>query len=229
MSARLFLRSLGTCGKLLSDTGSNFYHMEEKITNQSFTILSLYRTNYATALHVRAMAKKLGVSHVTLLPHLRQLEKTKILLSRKVGKNKEYLLNPNNSLTKRYLEIAEQLATIDYLNKNFLIKKISDQLSSLNLTGPLVLFGSYAKDYSTEASDIDMFYLGRLEQDHQSKIKKCGKTYGKEINIKTSNIGNFHNGLRTGDTLIREIVENHIILQNPGPFVNMVWRYYTER
>ena len=229
MSARLFLRSLGTCGKLLSDTGSNFYHMEEKITNQSFTILSLYRTNYATALHARAMAKKLGVSHVTLLPHLRQLEKTKILLSRKVGKNKEYLLNPNNSLTKRYLEIAEQLATIDYLNKNFLIKKISDQLSSLNLTGPLVLFGSYAKDYSTEASDIDMFYLGRLEQDHQSKIKKCGKTYGKEINIKTSTIGNFHNGLRTGDTLIREIVENHIILQNPGPFVNLVWRYYTER
>jgi predicted nucleotidyltransferase len=203
--------------------------MEGKITNCSFAILSLYRTDYATTLHARAMAKKLSVSHVTLLPHLRQLEKTKILLFRKVGKNKEYFLNPNNSLTKHYLEITEELATIDYLDKNFLVKKISDKLASLDLTGSLVLFGSYTKDYSTEASDIDMLHLGRLEQDQQSKIKKLGKIYGKEINIKASDAENFHNGLKTGDTLIREIVENHIILQNPGPFVNLAWRNYSER
>lgn len=203
--------------------------MEEKITNYSFTILSLYRTDYTTSVHTRAMAKKLSVSHVTLLPHLRRLEKAKILLSRRVGKNKEYLLNPNNSLTKRYLEITEELATIDYLDKNFLIKRISDQLSTMDLIGSLLLFGSYTKDYSTEASDIDIFHLGRLEQDQQSQIKKSGKTYGKEINIKTSSIENFHNGLRTGDTLIREIVENHIILQNPSPFVNLIWRNYSER
>jgi predicted nucleotidyltransferase len=203
--------------------------MEEKITNYSFTILSLYRIDYTTSVHTRAMAKKLSVSHVTLLPHLRRLEKAKILLSRRVGKNKEYLLNPNNSLTKRYLEITEELATIDYLDKNFLIKRISDQLSTMDLIGSLLLFGSYTKDYSTEASDIDIFHLGRLEQDQQSQIKKFGKTYGKEINIKTSSIENFHSGLRTGDTLIREIVENHIILQNPSPFVNLIWRNYSER
>jgi len=199
------------------------------MTNYSFTILSLYRTDYTTSVHTRAMAKKLSVSHVTLLPHLRRLEKAEILLSRRVGKNKEYLLNPNNSLTKRYLEITEELVAIDYLDKSFLIKRISDQLSTMNLIGSLLLFGSYTKDYSTEASDIDIFHLGRLEQDEQSQIKKFGKTYGKEINIKTSSIENFHSGLRTGDTLIREIVENHIILQNPSPFVNLIWRNYSER
>ena len=203
--------------------------MVEKITNCSFAILSLYTTNYTTTLHARAMAKKLSVSHVTLLPHLRQLEKAKIILFRKVGKNKEYLLNPNNSLTKHYLEIAEELVTINYLVKNFQIKKISDQLSSLDLTGSLLLFGSYTKGYSTEESDIDLFYLGRLEQDQRSEIKKRGKIYGKEINIKNSSIENFLNGLRTGDTLIREIVENHVILQNPDPFVSLLWRHYTER
>ena len=203
--------------------------MEEKITNCSFAILSLYRTNYMTTLHVRAMAKKLSVSHVTLLPHLRQLEKAKIILSRKVGKNKEYLLNPNNSMTKQYIEIAEKLVTINYLTMNFQMRKISDQLSNLDLTGSLVLFGSYTKDYSTEESDIDLFHLGRLEQDQQSEIKKRGKIYGKEINLKNSTIENFLNGLRTGDTLIKEIVENHIILQNPDPFVNLLWRHYNER
>jgi predicted nucleotidyltransferase len=109
------------------------------------------------------------------------------------------------------------------------MKKISDKLASLDLIGSLVLFGSYTKDYLTESSDIDMFHLGRLEQDQQSKIKKSGKIYGKEINIKTSSIENFHSGLKTGDTLAREIVENHIILQNPSLFVNLAWRKYTER
>jgi len=203
--------------------------MEEKITNFSFAILSLYRTSYMETLHARAMAKKLGVSHVTLLPHLRQLEKTKIILSRKVGKNKEYRLNSNNSLTKHYLEIAENLVTINYLTVNFQMRKISEQLSSLDLTGSLVLFGSYTKGYSTEESDIDLFHLGRLEQNQLLEIKRRGKIYGKEINIKNSSTENFLNGLRTGDTLIKEIVENHIILQNPYPFVNLLWRHYTER
>ena len=209
--------------------GFNFFHMVKKVTNHFFRILALYRTDYALTLHIRAMAKKLNVSHVTLLPYLRQHEKEKILLSKKVGKNKEYILNPNNSLTKHYLTITEELITIDYLNKNFPIKKISDAISNLNITGPLILFGSYAKNYATEASDIDLFHLGKLEQDKLSEIKKQGKIYGKEINIKASNIENFAEGLLTGDILIKEIVQNHIILFNPAPFVNLLWRQYSER
>ena len=218
-----------TVGKLLSRIGCNFFHMVEKLTNHAFTILSLYRTDYTITIHARAIAKKLNVSHVTLIPHLRQLEKNRILLSKKVGKNKEYQLNPNNSLTKHYLIVTEELTTVDYLNKNFLIKKIADALSNLNLAGSLILFGSYAKNHTTEASDIDLFYLGKLDQKQLSEIKKHGRTYGKEINIKTSSIKNFIHGIRTGDTLTKEIIKNHIILQNPSPFINLLWRCYTER
>lgn len=203
--------------------------MVEKVTNHLFEILSLYRTEYMKTLHARAIAKKLDVSHVTLLPYLRQLEKNKILLSQKIGRNKEYLLNPNNSLTKHYLAITEELATIDYLDKNFVIKKILEALSSLSLIGTLIIFGSYAKNYAIEASDIDLFYLGKLEPSQLSEIKKQGKIYGREINIKTSSIENFNEALRTGDILIREIIENHFILQNPGPFINLLWRHYVER
>jgi len=203
--------------------------MKEKVTIRSFSILNLYRSNYATTMHARAMAAKAGASHVTLLPHLKRLEKAKILLSNKVGRNKEYRLNPNNNLTKNYLSITEELATLSYLEKNFLVKKISSMLSRVDLTGSMVLFGSYAKDYSTVASDIDLFHLGTLPNSHLVEIKKSGRTYGKEINVKTSTVENFRFGLRTGDILTKEVVENHIILQNPGPFVNLLWRDYAER
>lgn len=218
------------CGwQVLNVIGSKLYHMEEKITNYEFSILTLYRSNYNSSFHARAMAKLLKTSHVTLLPHLRKLEKNKILISRKVGKNKEYLLNPDNIITKEYLTIAEKFETTRYLQKNFLLKKISEQLLTLNLTSSIILFGSYAKNYATEASDIDTFYLGKLTKTQRQEIKKIGEIYGKEINIKTATIENFIDGLKSGDTLAREIAKNHITLQNPDLFVNLLWRNYTGR
>jgi len=203
--------------------------MVEKITNHKFTIISLYTSNYNNSLHARAIAKLLQTSHVTLLPHLRQLEKNKILTSKKVGRNKEYTLNPDNIITKEYLTITEKLTTIEYLQKNFLIKKITEQLLTLNLTGSITLFGSYAKNYATEASDIDILYLGELTDTQKQEIKKIGKIYGKEINIKTATMDNFLDGLKSGDKLTKEITQNHMILQNPDPFVNLCWRHHTAK
>lgn len=201
--------------------------MEVKITNYIFDILNLYRTDYTKSLHVRAIAKLLNTSHVTLLPYLKKLEKNKTLISRKVGKNKEYLLNHNNILTKDYLALSEKLEAIKYLQKNFLIKKVYQHLINVNVQGAVVLFGSYAKNYATETSDIDLFCLGKLSENQILEIKKIGKIYGKEISIKTSTIKNFNEGLITGDTLIKEIIKNHVILQNPDLIVNLLWRNYS--
>ena len=146
--------------------------MEVKITNHILDILNLYRTDYTKSLHVRAIAKLLNTSHVTLLPYLKKLEKNKTLISRKVGKNKEYLLNHNNILTKDYLALSEKLEAIKYLQKNFLIKKVYQHLINVNVQGAVVLFGSYAKNYATETSDIDLFFLSKLSENQILEIKK---------------------------------------------------------
>jgi predicted nucleotidyltransferase len=202
--------------------------MVVKITND-FKILSLYRAEYSTRLHIRAMANLIGTSHVALLLHLKRLEELKILYSEKAGKNKQYRLNKDNILTKYYLTITEELATIDHLEKNFLIKKLSEHLNNIDTAAPIILFGSYADNSATEESDIDLFCIGTLTKDQTSHLKKFEATYGKKINIKAATTENFNNGLRTGDILIKEIVKNHIILRNPDPFVTMLWRAYVER
>jgi predicted nucleotidyltransferase len=202
--------------------------MEGKSANY-FKVLSLFRTDYATSLHVRAMANLLNVSHMTLLPHLNQLEKFKILQSSKMGRNKDYRLNQDNILTKYYLTTTEELVTIEYLEKNQLIRKLAEHLNSLDTPNPLILFGSYADNSATEESDIDLFSIDTLTKDQTSHIKKFQATYGKKINIKTATTENFNTGLRTGDILIKEIIRKHIILRNPDPFTTMLWRYYVER
>ena len=203
--------------------------MVDKITNNIFKILTLYRTDYSSSLHIRAMAKLIGTSHVALLPYLKHLEELKILKSENAGRNKQYTLNKENILTKYYLVTTEELATIAYLENTFLIKKLAEHLSNIDILSPIVLFGSYAKGYATEESDIDLFGIGKLTENQQTHIEKFEATYGKKLNLKTASIENFNAGLRSGDILIREVVANHIIICNPEPFVGLLWRYYVER
>ena len=202
--------------------------MEEKPAIY-YKILTLYRSNYAISLHARAIGKLLNTSHMTLLPYLTRLEGLKILHSTMVGRNKQYTLNKENILTKYYLTTAEQLLTLNYLEKNFLIRKLSEHLNSIDIMNPLILFGSHAKGYADEESDIDLFYIGKIPEKQLLHIKKFETIYGKKINIKNVSTENFNIGLRTGDILIKEIVRDRIVLCNPEPFVTMLWRNHIER
>jgi predicted nucleotidyltransferase len=204
--------------------------MKEKVAmNVEYRLLSLYRTDYTAKLHMRAMAKLLQTSHMTLLPHLKRLEELKILKAETVGKNKQYTLNKETILTKHYLTVAEELVAISYLEKNFLIKKLVEHLSQRDFFVPIVLFGSYPKGYATEESDIDLFAVGKLSPDQREHIDKFETVYGTKINLKAVTAEKFYNALRSGDILIKEVVANHIILFNPDPFVGLLWRSYVER
>ena len=202
--------------------------MVDKTTDNKLKIIGLYRSNYLAQYHTREIAKLIKKSHVTLLPYLKALEKDKILIAKNIGKNKVYTLNLDNILTKNYRIISELAESILFQEQVFFIKKITTEIFKLNLSGSLVLFGSYAKRTFKEDSDIDLFYLGELKEMDMTKIKAIGKTYGKTINLKTATSRNFESGLRKKDALIIEILKYHLILQNADAFINALWRYYHE-
>ncbi|MBI5393494.1 nucleotidyltransferase domain-containing protein [Candidatus Woesearchaeota archaeon] len=202
--------------------------MVDKTTSCKLKIISLYHSDYRAVYHVREMAKLTKKSHVTLLPHLVSLEKDKIIISKTAGKNKVYSLNLENILTKDYLIISELAESIQFQEEVFLIKKIITEIVKLNLAGVVILFGSYAKKTFDEKSDIDLFYLGELNEAQNKKIKEIGYIYGKTINLKTAALPNFEKGLRNKDPLIIEIIKNHILLQNRELFINAIWRHYYE-
>ncbi|PIN87957.1 hypothetical protein COV12_01090 [Candidatus Woesearchaeota archaeon CG10_big_fil_rev_8_21_14_0_10_32_24] len=203
--------------------------MVDKTTNNKIKIISLYKSDYLAQFHVREMAKLIKKSHVTLLPHLNVLGKDKILISKTVGKNKLYLLNFENIITKNHITFSEIVETTTFLEDIFLIKKITQEIFNLKLSGTIILFGSYAKRTFKDDSDIDLFYLGQISDKEIQDIKSIGKTYGKTINIKKSTLKNFELGLRKKDPLTIEIIKNHIILQNQEQFINALWRFYDER
>jgi len=160
------------------------------------------------------------------LPHLKLLEELKILNAQTLGRNKQFTLNKDNILTKYYLIAAEEHVTIQYLQKTFLIKKLAEHLNNIDISVPLLLFGSYVKGYANEESDIDLFAIGKLTENQQDAFNKFEAIFGKKINVKTATAENFNAGLRNGDILIREIVANHIVIRNADPFVTLLWRQY---
>ncbi|MFH1408918.1 MAG: nucleotidyltransferase domain-containing protein [Nanoarchaeota archaeon] len=198
--------------------------MVENTTNIALFIIDLYRINYLNKYHVREMARLIGKSHVTLLPHLKALEKEHIIKSITIGKNKTYGLNLDSVAVKYYLSLAETRATIRCIQQAFFLKKIVEEL--ITYDGSFVLFGSYAKGTYQQDSDIDILHIGTTKNFRQ--IEKFGQTYDKAIRIKSATRKKFQHALRKKDPLVREIVKNHILLQNQEVFINALWDYYHE-
>jgi len=203
--------------------------MVSNINKLNLDLIALYRCNYLAQFHIRQMARLIGKSHVGLLPHLKELEKNKILISKEVGRSKVYSLNLNNNQVREFLAFAEKNKSIELLNNEVFIKKIYDEFTNLDLGGSLVLFGSYASKTHTPESDVDLFYLGDLNESENKKIKSLGKIYNKGIHLVSMNLKQFREQLSNQGILAKEIINNHIILYNHDIFVNEVWRYYHER
>jgi len=200
--------------------------MVENITNLGEGIIGLYRNDYLKILYVRKMAKLLGKSHVSLLPYLKKLEKGKILKSEISGRNKIYKLNLDNNLTKEHIIIAEKQRTLKFIEKEFFIKKIYDEILNLNLNGGMILFGSYVSGSYNKKSDIDLFYIGKIKEKEKMELKNLGKIYKKQIHLTVMNMKQFNKALENNVILIKEIIKNHLILQNPDIFINSLWRHY---
>lgn len=203
--------------------------MVENINKIRLEIIGLYRNNYLSRFHIREMARLIGKSHVSLLPHLRKFEKDKILLTKQVGKSKVYSLNFDNNQVREFLSLSEKKKSLEFLNKEFFIKKIYDESISINLNGCLILFGSYASGTHLKESDIDLLYTGDMRESEKGALKEFGKTYGKEIHLVSMTLKQFKEQLQKQNALIKEVIKNHIILYNHDIFINEIWRYYYER
>jgi len=194
------------------------------INQTTLRVVGLYRSDYLKSLHVREIARETGVDVKAIHFQLKRLEKANLLSSTIKGRNKEYSLNLSNSLTKYYLVLAEAYASITYLERNFLVKRIIDELGE-QIEGVIVLFGSFAKRQATEESDVDLFIITG-EQIAVDLAKEIGDLTGRDISIKSANKMQFLRGLERRDPLVKEVVSDHVALKGIDDFCDILWYFY---
>ena len=198
-----------------------------KVNQTTLRILGLFKNDYKTSLHLRKIARNIQVDVKAVRLQLDGLEKANIMASVQKGKNKEYRLNLGSYLTVYYMILAEAFASIDYLSRNFEIKKLVNETSD-DLGNTAILFGSFAKENMTEASDIDIIVVADKKPEEKT-FREVSSLIDRKISLKFATPEQFSKGLISGDPLIREIVANHIILKGIDSFCHIMWRYYAKQ
>lgn len=148
---------------------------------------------------------------------LANLEKAKILMSQIEGKNKYFSLNLENIRTKSYLQQAEIYKTDLFVEKYPQFRLF---LKSLKTTAPIIVFGSFAKFTADKNSDLDLLVISEKEMKLPFHLLPF-KPHQIDMSEKT-----FLKAVEMQEDLIKEIEENHIILNNPFFYVSIMWVQY---
>lgn len=151
-------------------------------------------------MYLRAIARALNTPHSTIIRKINGLLGYGVIDYIQEGKNKIYFIK-KSTIAKQYVYQAEmykliRLITI-YPELEVLIKEILESTDEQLI----VLFGSYAKFSAKKESDIDLYICSQ----NNSLIDKLTQINSK-ISIK---LGKFD----TNSNLIKEIINNHIILR----------------
>ncbi len=185
--------------------------------NKELEVIALYTSNYKAEFYLRQIAKLAKLPLKTCQNTLVNLEKEKILKSKIEGKNKYFSLNLDNIQTKSYLLQAEIFKLDNFLNH---YPEFKTFLKSIHSNIPIIIFGSFAKMKADKDSDLDLLVLSKEEQKFPSHL------ISHQIHQINLSEDSFKKAIKEKETIIKEIEENHIILNNPSSYVNIVWENY---
>ncbi len=155
--------------------------------------------------HIREIAKKLSINHMTITRKIKELRAGNIVDYKTQGKNKVYFLKKNIE-SKNFVYVTENYKLIRILKKYPHLRSIIEKIQKNKKIKLAVLFGSYAKRIAKPNSDIDIY----IETKNQN-IKKEIQIINTKLSIK---IGGFD----LSSLLIKEIIKNHIIIKGIEEF-----------
>ncbi len=150
----------------------------------------------------------------------RTIQKMKELLVIEItGRAKTIKLNLELKIIKSYLAITSEMEKKEYLQKQPIIKKITNEIETNDL---VVLFGSYAKNIHTEKSDIDLLIINN-KGDRSISFSKYEMLFKKKINAIFVTKKEFQLMLKEKEENVgKQVLKNHIVLKNPEKFWEVV-------
>jgi predicted nucleotidyltransferase len=187
--------------------------------NKELEVIAIYAQDYKKEFYLRQISKLADLPLKTCQDILNRLLKEKILKSNIEGRNKYFSLNLDNIYTKLYL-LHSEIHKLDKLLKKY--PQLKTFLKSIHTNIPIIIFGSFAKMKAEKNSDIDLLIISKKEEKLPSHLLPYPIH---QINLSEKS---FKKSLYAKEALIKEIQENHVILNNPSSFVNLLWEYYAK-
>lgn len=169
-----------------------------------FTYIELFLNDLNKQINLNEFENYYKKPHQTIKRHLSVLMKKNILIAEKKGRFLFYKLNLENPLLFEYLSICEKQRMFDFLEK-LLFKRLYDFVYKNFKDSNVIIFGSAIN--KKEFSDIDILIFPE-NKDLEKKLKEFSDTYSVKLHLVMANEKNIT------ETLKKEIIKNHIILNN---------------
>lgn len=185
--------------------------------NEYLEILELFTSGYNKQFYLREISRLTKIPLKTTQSRMLNLENNKILKSEESGKNKYFKLNLNNIQTKFSLLRTEIYRTEKFMEKYAFFNSF---LGEMSISATIIVFGSFASFKADKNSDLDLLIISNKIQ--QLPLHLMAPRVHK---IEMSESAFLHS-LEKQETLIKEIEENHIILNNHSFYINILWNYY---
>jgi len=160
-------------------------------------------------LSINEIKKLIKAGNFALSKSLEQLEKYKILLSKKVGKKKIYWINLANEISKILLQLFEieriKSKNLDHSKIIFLAKVVERIFEIKPLK--IILFGSYAKGIASEESDFDICVIVKKRNlKEEAKLSNLSE----KVQLHIFSEEEFEKLKRKRDKLIEDILKDGI-------------------
>ena len=182
--------------------------------NYELTILNLYAGSYLKEFYLREISRTTKIPLKTVQRVTGSLEARKILKGNIHGKNKYFMLNLSNIQSKLSMLQSEIYKTQLFLNKYPQCKAFVKELTHATI----IVFGSFAKFTAQTDSDIDLLIISNEAVPLHLLPHKI---HAMRLSEKS-----FMKALAKQETLIKEIEENHVILNNHSFYIDMTWSHY---
>ena len=187
------------------------------IRNDECEVLKLYVTGYNKQYFLREISRLTSLPLKTSQNTVNYLTENNILKSNLKGKHRYFRLNLENIQTKFFLLQTEIYKTMLFFEKYPFLKTFQ---KGLKTQSPLIVFGSFAKGTANQGSDLDIVIISRIKVNIPLHLLPC-----KMHEIRLSE-AMFSKAVQRKNALLKEIEENHVILNNHSYFVNCMWDYY---
>lgn len=164
-------------------------------------VLAYFFTNPHQELHLREIARVLGIDPGNLSKEMRKMKEEKVFRTEEKGSLTIYSLNQNHPLYKELKQIVNKTIGVEARFKKALEKVIDIKVA--------FIFGSFAKEKEDKFSDIDLMVIGNPNEDILiSKISLIEDELKREINYSIFSLKDFKKGLARKEVFLEEIIDS---------------------
>jgi len=167
-------------------------------------LLNLYFTNPNKRFYLRELERILGFSAGNIRRELIKLKKKGLFLTENKGNLTYYYLNKSFPLFQELKSIISKTSGAP--------KMIKDSLKKIKEIEYAFIYGSFAKGEEKEASDIDLFIIGKVNEDKLiDETNKLEKKLQREINFTLYEKSDFEQKKKEGNPFILEVIKEQKI------------------